>query len=60
MKGVDRLSTTRSICLSLLHSVSETKWHTSNDDWSMRSALEWLYNDAADDISIFFRAVSAL
>ena len=43
-----------------LHSVSETKWHTSNDDWSMRSTLEWLYNDAADDISIFFRAVSAL
>jgi len=23
-------------------------------------ALEWLYNDAADDISIFFRAVSTL
>ena len=43
-----------------LQSVRETKWHTSNDDWSMRSALEWLYNDAADDISIFFRAVSAL
>ena len=58
--GVDRLSTTHSICLSLLHSVRETKWHTSNDDWSMRSALEWLYNDAADDISIFFCAVSAL